>query len=151
MGKSAADKGSGQEPAGDLWRHTLARIPTLSGRLIYLSSLRNLASGAYEHNGLARMVGDEEAADTLRRSHARSFQDWLCLNLEQQKTDLQDYLAEIPAPAAVVSAWHSSASYRDWAPASALDIEKQLFAGDMETLLNLLKHEYCAASPDPKS
>jgi len=150
-GKIGPETGTGQEPASDLWRYTLARISTLSGRLIYLSSLRNQSSGAYEHHGLARMVGDEQAAETLRRSHARVFQDWLCLNLEQQKADLQDYLAENPAPAAALRSWLDSGSYRNWAPAAALDVEKQLFARDLEILFGLLKREYGGVSPDPGS
>jgi hypothetical protein len=142
---------AGQEPAGDLWRHTLARIPTLFGRVLYLSSLRNQKSGAYEHPALAQMIGDEEAAETLRRSHARVFQDWLCLSMEQQKADLQEYLAETTNPARVLADWGASGTYRDWAPATAQDVERRLFTGDLETLLALLKRESGAASPDPES
>lgn len=139
------------EPAGELWRHTLARIPTLFGRLMYLASLRNQSSGAYEHPGLAHMVGDEQAGETLRRSHGRVFQDWLCLNLEQQHADLQEYLAEIPNPAALLADWASSGSYRGLAPATTQDVERQLFVTDLETVLALLKHEHGGASPDPGS
>ena len=150
-GKFGPDRRSSQEPAGDLWRHTLARIPTLFGRMLYLSSLRNPSSGVYEHPGLAQMIGDEEAVETLRRSHARVFQDWLCLNLEQQKADLQEYLAETPHPAAMLADWAASAAYRGWVPSTAQDVERRLFAGDLETLLALLKREYGGASPDPGS
>lgn len=146
-----SETNSGREPAGDLWRHTLARIPTLFGRLIYLSSLRNQHDGAYVHAGLAQMVGDEQAGATLRRSHARVFQDWLCLNLEQQKADLQEYLSELPDPAAVLGGWDGSRSYRDLASPTANDAERQLFLGDLETLLSLLKLEYGAASLGPEA
>jgi hypothetical protein len=149
--EKSADRRSSQEPAGDLWRHTLARIPTLFGRLLYLASLRNRGSGAYEHPGLAQMIGDEEAGETLRRGHARVFQDWLCLNLEQQKADLQEYLAELPNPASVLAGWAASTAYQGWAPSTAQDVERRLFTGDLETLLALLKREYVAASPDPES
>ncbi|MGD0362216.1 MAG: hypothetical protein ABSC93_15180 [Bryobacteraceae bacterium] len=149
--KPGADRRSSREPAGDLWRHTLARIPTLFGRVLYLASLRNPASGAYEHPALAQMVGEEDAHETLRRSHARVFQDWLCLNLEQQKADLQEYLAEAPNPAALLAGWTDSPKYADWAPSTAQDVERRLFAGDLETLCVLLKREYGAVSPDPES
>jgi hypothetical protein len=144
-------KRPGQEPAGDLWRHTLARIPTVFGRLLYLSSLRNRGSGVYEHPGLAQMIGDEEAGETLRRSHARVFQDWLCLNLEQQKADLQEYLAEVPNPAAMLADWAIFAEYQSWAPGAAQDAERRLFVGDLVILLTLLKGEYGGVSPDPGS
>jgi hypothetical protein len=150
-GNVPGKRSGSQEPAGDLWRHTLARIPTLFGRVLYLSSLRNQANGVYEHPGLAQMVGDEEAGETLRRSHARVFQDWLCLNLEQQKADLQEYLAETPNPAATLADWASSGAYQGWTPSTAQDVERRLFVGDLETLLALLKREYGGASPDPGS
>jgi len=142
---------SGHEPASDLWRHTLARIPTLIGRLLYLSSLRDATNGVYEHPGLAQMVGEEEAGETLRRSHARVFQEWLCLNLEQQQADLREYLAETPHPAELLASWATSAPYPGWMPPTAQDFERRLFAGDLETLCALLRREFGAASPDPES
>lgn len=150
-GNFGPDRRSSREPAADLWRHTLARIPTLFGRMLYLASLRNSTSGVYEHPSLAQMVGEEEAGETLRRSHARVFQDWLCLNLEQQKADLQEYLAEAPNPAAMLDDWSASGAFRAWVPSDAQDVERRLFTGDLETLLLLLKREYGAASPDPES
>ncbi len=97
------------------------------------------------------MIGDEEAAEIMRRSHARVFQDWLCLSMEQQKADLQEYLAKTTNPARVLADWGSSEMYRNWAPATSQDVERRLFTGDLETLLALLKREYGAASPDPES
>jgi hypothetical protein len=128
----------------------MARIPTLFGRILYLSSLRS-PSGAYEHAGLAQMIGDEEAGETLRRSHTRLFQDWLCLSLEQQKADLQEYLAETPDPAGILAAWTASGASQSWPPSTAQDVERRLFAGDLKTVLALLKREYGGASPDPGS
>jgi hypothetical protein len=149
--KLGSDQRTQGEPAGNLWRHTLARIPTLFGRLLYLASLRNPGSGVYEHPGLAQMAGDEEAGEILRRSHDRVFQDWLCLNLEQQKADLQEYLAETPNPAATLGQWATAGCRRSWTPPTAQDVERRLFEGDLETLLGLLRREYGAVSPDRES
>lgn len=152
MANTNADTHFDRGPAADLWRHTLARVPTHFGRLVYLSSLRNQNTGCYEHHGLAQMFGDEQAGDTLSRSHAQIFQEWLCLNLEQQKTDLQEYLGELPGnPAAVLATWLRLAPYRNLVPAPARDVERQLFLTDVEALLAVLKHEYAVASPDPES
>jgi hypothetical protein len=151
-GKSSPEPRSPEAPASDLWRHTLARIPTLFGRLVYLSSLLSQNSGLYEHPALARMFGGEQADETVRRSHARVFQDWLCLNLEQQKADLHEYLAELPGnPAAALATWLHLAPYRNLVPAAAQEVERQLYVTDLEMLLELLKHDYGAVSPDRES
>jgi len=142
---------SGQEPAGDLWRHTLVRIPTLFGRLLYLASLRSQTKDGYEHPVLAQMVGVEEAGETLRRSHTRVFQDWLCLNLEQQKADLHEYLEESPNPAETLANWAASTAWQNWMPPTAQDVERRLFLGDLDTLMALLRREYAVVSPDPGS
>jgi len=70
----------------DLWRHTLAQIPTVFGRLVYLSLLRDPNSGTYRHHRLAMFFGDEETNRTLRTSHVRMFAEWLGFYLEQQKS-----------------------------------------------------------------
>ncbi len=150
-GKSGAETRAYQGPAPDLWRHTLARIPTLFGRLVYLSSLRNQNNGVYEHGGLAQMFGEEQASETLRRSHCQIFQDWLCLNLEQQKADLQEYLADLPgSPAVVLANWREAAPYRNLTPLAAQDVERQLYLSDLEMLLEMLRRECGAASLDPE-
>jgi len=150
-GKFEPGRFAGHEPAGDVWRHTLARIPTLFGRVLYLASLRDPGTGAYQHHTLAQVVGDEEAADTLRRSHLRVFEDWLSLSLEQQKADIEEYLIETGNPAGTIAQWNVAGAYAAWVPPAAQDVERRLFLGDLETLLNLLKRQYPAASPDSES
>jgi hypothetical protein len=81
--------------AADLWRNTLSQIPTTFGRLIYLSSLRDQNTGTYQHHGLAQLFGEGETDQTLRHSHSQTFSEWLCFNLEQQKSDLEGYLEEL--------------------------------------------------------
>ena len=64
--------------AAESWQRTLAAIPTLIGRVAYLSSLRNVHTGSYEHFGLAQRIGEDEVDRILRRSHMSVFQEWLC-------------------------------------------------------------------------
>src|SRR5437588_12662109 len=95
--KEKAEKNMSTEPraalrlergaAADLWRNTLSQIPTLFGRLVYLSSLRDTNSGVYEHYGLAQVFGAKDADRTLKHSHAQAFAASLNLNLEQQTSD----------------------------------------------------------------
>src|SRR4051812_24268295 len=80
--------------AADLWRNTLAQIPTLFGRLWYLSSLRDQNTGTYQHFGLAQRFDEDEANRVLRQSHLKVFEQWLCYSLEQQKNEVDEYLEE---------------------------------------------------------
>jgi hypothetical protein len=138
--------------AADLWRHTLAQIPTVFGRLVYLATLRSPNTGSYEHHGLAQHFGDEEADRTLRQSHFLVFSEWLCFNLEQQKSDLDEYLAGLEGGTrTVLSTWIRLAPYRNLLPTNCREVEKQLYNADLETILELLRYEYDVACPDPEA
>src|SRR5689334_2922181 len=76
------------------WRGTLEQIPTLIGRLSYLSSLRTGEAGRYEHYGIAQRLGQDGAHALLSQSHTDIFQSWLALDLEQQKNEIARHLFE---------------------------------------------------------
>jgi hypothetical protein len=136
--------------AADLWRNTLSQIPTTFGRLIYLASLRDQNTGVYHHHGLEQLFGPEQADQTLRQSHNQIFSDWLCFNLEQQKKDLQAYLDELNEDKKIILAtWIRLCPYRNYVPATAREVERNLFTTDLEMVLELLRYDYAVASPDP--
>lgn len=135
--------------ASDLWRNTLSQIPTVFGRLAYLSGLRDSNTGRYQHCGLAQTFGEEDADRVLRKSHEQAFSDWLCFTLEEQKADLDLYLASLAgARRTIVETWIRMAPYRNLVPSAARDVERQLYEADLEAILELLKAECGAASPD---
>jgi hypothetical protein len=135
--------------AADLWRNTLSQIPTTFGRLIYLASLRDQNTGIYRHHGLEQLFGSDETDQTLRQSHGQTFSDWLCFNLEQQKTDLEDYLEELNEDKkTILATWIRLSPYRNFAPSNAREVERNLFMTDLETVLELLRYDYAVASPD---
>ena len=133
----------------DLWRNTLAHIPSVFGRLVYLSSLRNPNSGRYEHAGLSQMFGDREADYALRKSHAQTFEEWLCFNLEQKKADLDLYLSGLSEDrATIVRAWSRLVPYRGLMPATAEREEAKTYLADFSALLRLLMNQYGVAAPE---
>src|SRR5579884_2691372 len=135
--------------AADLWRNTLSQIPSVFGKLVYLSSLRSPISGKYEHHGLALVFGEDEAGRALRKSHGQAFADWLSFDLEQQKADLDLYLSSIAADKrSIVDTWLSVRTYRTFIPASAKAVEKRLYMAEIEALIALLKNVYGDAGRD---
>ncbi|MGC9969473.1 MAG: hypothetical protein ABSE56_02665 [Bryobacteraceae bacterium] len=136
--------------ASDLWRNTLSQIPSVFGRLVYLCSLRDPNSGLYQHYGLAQVFSDEEADRVLRQSHEQTFAEWLCFNLEQQKADLDLYLAGLNGNRrTILDTWIRLTPYRGLIPSVVREVERRLYLSDLETILELLKNEYGVASPDP--
>jgi len=132
----------------DLWKHTLSRIPTVSGRLVYLATLRDVNSGTYRHHGLIASFGREEAVKALRESHDVAFREWLQLSLAEKNSDLRDYLARLDEPQdEVVHHWLQSRLYRSYVPASAISAEADLFCRDLETLLELLRNSALRRRP----
>jgi hypothetical protein len=123
----------------DLWKRTLSRIPTVSGRLTYLASLRDENSGIYCHHGLSVAFGPEESDKALQESHERAFAEWLKLPLADQHTDLRAYLESLEDPRPVRDHWLQSGVYRGHVPASAGAMERELFFRDLEALLVVLK------------
>ena len=136
-------------PASDLWRNTLSQIPSVFGRLIYLSSLRGLNSGVYEHHGLSLVFGPRAANDALKRSHEEVFQVWLNFDLPQQKADLDVYLASVvDERIAVIDTWLRLNPYRNLVPLSARRADQELFLVDFRAVLEVLRCEYGVAVPD---
>ena len=134
----------------DLWRHTLSQIPSCFGRLVYLSSLRAPNTGRYEHHGLAMIFGTAQADKALRKTHSDAFQEWLNYSLEQQKADLDLYLSDQQADKKeVLENWAALAPYRYFLPASAREMERNLYLGDLKALLATLRNDYGVSCPDP--
>lgn len=136
--------------ASDLWRNTLSQIPSVFGRLVYLASLRNANNGRYEHHGLALVCGDDDSNHALAKSHAQVFAEWLALNVEQQKTDLDLYISGLAEDkGTVVETWVRLAPYRNLIPATVRGVERRLYISDLTALMELLRNAYAVAAPDP--
>ena len=143
MSDPAPQSLSNRSPGVELWRKILSQIPTIFGRLVYLASLRDEATGRYVHDGLSRLQGSEEADRTLCHSHQQVFSQWIASSLSDQKEDLDRYLME--AGGRIQILW----SHRNVVLPLARDVERQLYLSDFETLLELLKFDHAGASSNP--
>ena len=130
LAERTAKSSTDRQPAAEMWRRTLLRVPTLFGRLVYVAALRVPASDRYEHPSLTGPLGTAEADRVLRGSHYQVFAEWLELSLEEQKTDLEEFLRDRGAE-------EQALRYRELPPAAARDVERQLFVTDLETLFAL--------------
>lgn len=135
MAEYLANSQSIRTPAAVLWRKTLAQVPTVFGRLAFLASLRNPATGRYNHQDLVRVLGPEETDRALCNSHHQVFSEWLKFSLSEQKADLDDYFS-------TAGGSRRAFDYHHLVPPTARDVERQLYLTDLETLLELLKYEH---------
>jgi hypothetical protein len=136
--------------SADLWRNTVSQIPSVFGRLVYLASLRNSNTGAYEHHGLALVFGEDEANKAMKNSHAAVFAEWLSFDIEQQKADLDLYISGLfEDRRLVIETWTRLAPYRNLLPASVRGVERRLYIADFTALLELLQSAYGVSSPGP--
>ena len=119
-------------PAVDLWRRTLAQIPTHFGRLVFVAGHRD-AGGSYVYRPLVETLGREITDRTLANSHYTVFSEWIACSLSAQKADLDEYVRDCGVEALT--------RYRDFVPAHAHDVERQLYLTDLETLLTMLRYD----------
>jgi len=134
------------------WQRTLSSIPTLLGRVAYLSSLRNVNTGSYEHFGLAQRIGDDEVDRILRRSHMTVFQEWLCFSLERQKDELEAYFSGLEGDRReIIASWLTLEPWNNWVPGESRDVERKLFNADLAVILELIRGECGVSSRDPDS
>ena len=145
IGRGILDRGA----KSNVWRTTLAHIPSVFGRLVYLASLRHSDTGRYEHDGIAGMYGEDETDHALRVHHSQTFAEWLCYDLEQQKADLDLYLSKlVDQRQSVVATWSKLAPHSRLIPTSAADEAVALYLADFEALFQLLKNAYGAGASD---
>jgi hypothetical protein len=121
-------------PIADAGKRIAAQISTRFGRLVFLCSLRDLATGRYSHPSLTGSFGVESADRALRHTHHQVFREWLRLSLQDQKEDLDEYLR-------ISRIRPVELRYRDLAPAGAHEVERQLYLTDLEVILQLISFD----------
>ena len=132
----------------DFTARTLAAIPSDYGRLLYVSSLRDLASGRYLHEGLAAIYPEEAVQQALARCHEELFARILETPLEQQEWDLRACLGALGGDfEAIVARWQELESYRLMLPAGVPGYLHDLFCSNLCALLGLFAEERATCQP----
>jgi hypothetical protein len=152
MKSTEANEGLDRRAVADVWRHTLSQIPSVFGRLVYLSGLRNPNSGRYDHHGLALVFGADDSNRALKKSHKQVFAEWLSFNLEQQMADLNLYLSDLPEDKkTVIQAWTLLKPYKNLMPSNAKAVERRLYLSELQTMLELIKGAFGVDDLGPDS
>jgi hypothetical protein len=117
----------------------VSQPPTLFGRLVYISSLRDSTRGSYCHPAICGAFGCELADWALRMAHRDMFRSWLSLSLARQHSELQDFLAGVGcADAALSRSWLEEVAVDGLVPPEAGSHELLLFQSDLDVLTALL-------------
>lgn len=119
---------------------TLSAIPNDFARLIYISSLRDLSTGLYEHAGLSALYPEDAIQQSLKQCHEEVFQRVLETPLALQEGDLRNCLAGMAGPLRSTSAhWQQLEAYRVLMPEDSPDYLKELFCSNLRALLAILQ------------
>jgi len=126
----------------NLSRVTLSRIPSLFGRLAYFASLRDPATGEYQHWGMSEIYGRAEASEAFQQSHAEVFSEWLSLDLAQREADFGLYRSGLEAEGSdVLQVVARLGPYRNLLPGSARQAECEVPQVALIALLESLRRE----------
>ena len=121
---------------------TLAGIPGLLARLMYVASLRDLSSGRYEHAGLAALYPDEALQQAIGLCHEQVFERFLETPLFVQEQDLRTCLSAMQGGLqSAILHWRNMESYRVLMPEQSPDYLKELFCSNLRVLLEILQEE----------
>ena len=132
----------------DFTSRTLAAIPTEFGKLLYVASLRDLASGNYLHEGLAALYPEAAVQQGLQFCHEEMFLRILELPVEQQETDLRVCISGLEGEFwGKVSRWKQTEFHRLLVPADVPSYLRELFHANVGALLQVLLEDRAKFHP----
>jgi hypothetical protein len=124
----------------DVSTGTLAGFQTEYGKLVYLASLRDLASGRYVHSGLEAIYGRADVHEGLWQTHKEICMRILEMSLEGQEPDLASCLKGFEGePQEVIAHWRELQFYLALLPFGLPHYIRRLFASNVETLLSVFQ------------
>ncbi len=134
------------KPCANYWTERAGEIDTMFGKLAFLASFRDRATGTYHDASASKDYAPAELSQTLAGMHAAVFREWLSMHLEQQGRDLAAYLSTAEGRAAFLSFDRRELS-DILTPAEIKPEERQLFNNDLTTVLLSLSQQRQHAEP----
>jgi len=132
----------------DFTSRTLAVIPSVFGRLYYVSSLKDTATGRYQHDGLVEVYSENSVQEALESCHEELFSRILETPLHDQERDLRKCLDSAGDRFwTVVETWREDRSFRTMCPEGLPDYLKELFCSNLGALLAIFSAERVTAAP----
>jgi len=129
----------------DFSSKTLAAIPSDFGRLYYISSLKDSATGRYEHDGLMNVYSESSVQAALTHCHEEMFSRILETPLWEQESDLRRCLDSAGDKFwDVVENWRESRHFRIMCPEGLPDYLHDLFCSNVGALLAILSSSHSA-------
>lgn len=115
-----------RKAADDVRLRTLAPMPRVLDRFIYLASMRDYNTGLYYHDGLAARFSPEIASEALADCHRETFQQLIACSLQELVREMEGYLASTHVRNQdFIAAWETLEPYR-----VAVPLQTDRFAAD---------------------
>lgn len=131
----------------DFTERTLAAISTDYGRLLYLSTLRDLGTGEYSHSGLEALYPAGAVQEALAASHRSILDRIVQTSLERQFSDLKTCLgAYTEAIEELAARWSDVEFYRSLMPLGLSATLKELFCSNLAALLSAIQFDAATAA-----
>lgn len=119
-------------------RESLKTIPTVFGRIVYLSSLRN--AGGYRERSLEDRLGVADARSVLSKLHCDLVAAWLRFAMQERHHDLGQYLAGQEDRAGARKRLHS-ANIAELLPKALGPTDRDLFLSEFRILLAIMRRQ----------
>jgi len=133
----------------DVTARTLAGIPTEFGKLLYLSSLRDISTGDYVHEGLVARYSREAVQQALGYCHQELFLRVLEMPLEQQEWDLRACLEGMEGEFwGKLRRWRETEFYRLLIPSDSPEYLREIFLANVGALLDVVLEERSKRNPN---
>lgn len=126
----------------DFTSRTLAAIPSDFGRLYYVSSLKDSATGRYRHDGLVEVYSENSVQEALAHCHEELISRILETPLHEQERDLRKCLDSAGDRFwTVVETWGEDRSFLTMCPEGLPTYLEELFCSNLGALLAIFSAE----------